>query len=252
MARERAVNEWGIPNLRSDRLSEVIPSRVYGGGPIANPTATLFLWRSTAIAKAQGGVLAFYLDDGRSDAIWHLPARYAKQFKECGITALVEVDFSLGRDRPKAEQVFNVHRTRTVSRVFQGYDLHIIPTLKWAGRESFEFCFQGVPVGAPVAAVECRTAGSTEADRRHFLTGLHEAVRQTQPKHICLYGGAEHSFWLQGNLPEGPRYTLLESFMTARSRLCKAQEREEARERNQPGLFPTGGSNVRVDVEVAA
>jgi hypothetical protein len=251
MAKERAVNEWGIPNLRTDRLSEVIPSRVYGGGPIENPTATLFLWRSTDTKKAQGGVLAFYLDDGRMDAIWRLPARYAKQFKECGITELVEVDFSLWRDRPKAEQVFNVQRTRTVSRVFQSYDLRIIPNLTWAGRESFEFCFQGVPVGAPVAAVECRTAGSNEADRRRFLTGLQEAVRQTQPEHICLYGGAEHSFWLQGNLPKGPRYTLVESFMTVRSRICKAQERE-AHERNQPELFPTGGSNVCVDVDVAA
>jgi Domain of unknown function (DUF4417) len=246
MAKEMAVNAWDIPNLRSDRLSKVIPSRVYGGGPIENPTDTLFLWRSTATKKAQGGVLAFYLDDWRIDAIWRLPARYAKQFKECGITELVEVNFSLWRDRPKAEQVFNVHRTRTVSRVFQGYDLRIIPNLSWAGRESFEFCFQGIPTGVPVAAVECRTAGSNDTDRRRFLAGLTEGVRQTQPENVLMYGGTVHKFWLDGSLPPGPVYHWIESWTDARAKVCQAQQQQE-REKNQLTLFP-GGTDTWADM----
>jgi hypothetical protein len=240
---------YEIPSLRPDRLSTTIPNTTYAGGPVRDPEQTLFLWRSCATEKAIEGALAFFLDDARLEPLWKAPARYAKQFAQCGIKAVVEVDFSLWVDSQLAEQQHNVFRTRTVSRVFQAYGLNVIPNLNWSNERSFPFCFAGIPVGAPVCMTECRTPGGTDDDRRAFLVGLEQGVKQVQPRHIIVYGGQEHAYWLQGNLPQGPTYTLLTSWTTERRRVRATQERQ-VRERNQLTLF--GGNTWAVEEVQAA
>ena len=69
-----------------------------------------------------------------------------------------------------------------------------------------------------------------------FLRGLTEGVRQVRPQHLMIYGGREHSFWLNSNLPQGPRYTLIESWMSARRKVHSTQARRE-REKYQLPLF---------------
>lgn len=243
------TNHHNITNLDEKLLSTVIPTCTYGGGPIENPSGTFFIWRSCKTETMTGGTLGFYLDDWRLDALWRHPAQYAKQFKECGVVGVAEVDFSLWSDMSLAEQVENVYRMRTVSRVFQSYDLRIVPNLSWSDERSFEFAFSGIPIGAAICATEARTAGQNDEDRRRFIAGLTEAVKQVKPQHIVVYGGIEHRHWLTGNLPEGPQYTLIEAFMTARGKIRKTQERK-LRERNQLSLF--GGNNGWVEEEVQA
>jgi hypothetical protein len=118
-----------IPTLGEDQLATTIPTNTYAGGTVADPHHTLFLWRSVGTTQAQDGTVAFFLDDPRLETLWRAPARYASQFKACGIGALVEVDFSLWRDRPLIEQVFNIYRTRTLSRIFQAAGLRVVPNL---------------------------------------------------------------------------------------------------------------------------
>jgi hypothetical protein len=90
----------GIPALREDRLAAIIPTCVYAGSVVESSTDTLFLWRSCATEKAQGGTLAFFLDDRRLEPLWAHPERYTEQFVRSGIRALVEVDFSLWVNDP--------------------------------------------------------------------------------------------------------------------------------------------------------
>jgi hypothetical protein len=146
-----------------------------------------------------------------------------------------------------AEQLFNLYRMRTLGRLWQDTGVPVIPNLTWSDERSFPFCFTGIPVGAPVVACECRTAGSHDADRRAFLRGLQEAVRQVQPQHILIYGGQEHSFWLTGNLPKGPEYTLVGSWTSARGKIRAVQARR-LKDRNQLNLF-TGGVERWVEEE---
>jgi hypothetical protein len=232
-------NKWDIPALRDDRLARTIPTRVYAGGVVNNPGDTLFLWRSCATEKAQGGTLAFFLDDVRLEALWKAPERYSEQFVKYGIGSLVEVDFSLWVNDPLPVQLFNVYRQRSLARHWQEAGLRVVPCLNWSDERSFEFCFQGVPVGCPLVFVECRTPGGNDDDRRAFLRGLTQAVKQVQPQSVLVYGGREHSFWLTERLPKGPTYTLLDSWTSARGKLRAKQERL-ARAINQPELF-TGG-----------
>lgn len=235
----RALPELGIPSLRPDRLAAVIPTHVYAGGPVADPGQTLFVWRSCALEKACGGTLCFYVDDYRLEALWRRPRHYAELFLRHHIAALIEPDFSLWTDDPLAVQLFNVYRARWLGRAWQDAGIPVIPSLGWSDARSFSFCFAGIPQEAPVVACECRTPGGNDADRVAFLRGLAEGVRQVQPRHVLIYGGHEHAYWLQGRLPPGPAYTLLPGWTHERHRIRQAAARAQ-RARDQFILFEKG------------
>jgi hypothetical protein len=234
---------WDIPNLRADRLSSLVPSFTYAGGTVSDPATALFVFRTCRFpATAKGGVLSFFTDDFRFECLWNRPDFYTQQFLAFGWGAVMSPDFSTWRNDPLIVQAYNVYRSRALSVMWQEAGISVIPVLSWSDEQSYPFAFEGIPAGVPVAAVEAVTAGGNDQDRRRFLAGLSEAVRQTQPKNILVYGGTEHSFWLTERLPKGPTYTLLESFMTVRSRIRASQERQ-VREKNQLQLFPIGGTS---------
>jgi hypothetical protein len=234
------MNEWGIPDLRPDRLSALVPRQVYAGGLVNDSASTLFIFRSCTFPQgAAGGTLCFYIDDYRFSALYNRAEHYAQRFASFW-GAVCEPDFSIWRNAPVAEQLWSVYRTRTLGRLYQDHGLNVIPNLNWSDARSYSFCFAGIPVGAPVVACECRTAAGTAEDRAAFLAGLAEGVRQVEPDHVLIYGGREHAHWLTPNLPLGPQYTLLESWTHARDRI-RAGERRRLRQHNQGKLFPSGG-----------
>jgi hypothetical protein len=238
--RHKMNNFFGVTNLDENLLATVAPTRTFASGMvIKNPADWLVIWRSVATEKAKGTVLGFYLSDDRLEPLMLHPEKYAIQFARAGIGAIVEPDFSQWVNDPEEKQLLSVRQKKIVSRIFQSAGLRIVPNLNWGSPASYCYSFAGIPVGAPLVACECRTAGSCDDDRRAFLDGLAEGVRQIRPLHVIVYGGQEHSFWLKERLPAGPRYTLLESFMTVRSRIRARQERL-AKTVNQLNLF-TGG-----------
>lgn len=53
------MTNWGIPELRLDRLSLLVPTRVYAGGVVSDPTRTLFIWRTASLSTARGMTVGF-------------------------------------------------------------------------------------------------------------------------------------------------------------------------------------------------
>lgn len=243
---------WGIPTLREDRLSALVPTTVYAGGPVSDPAHSLFLWRTYSLTRARGMTVGFYIWDDKLEPLWRDPERQTDRLRTAGVAAVIEPDFSLWTDAPLVEQLWNTYRTRFLGRYWQEHGLLVIPNLNWSDERSFEFCFLGIPQHAPVIAVECRTAGQNDADRRAFLAGLAEGVRQVAPAHVLIYGGKEHAYWLTPYVPPGPQYTLLESWTRARGRV-RRQEELRLRHHKQFELnFPTKGARPWADEAVAA
>src|SRR5262249_52470337 len=170
--------EWGIPELRVEKLCDRVPTAVYAGATVADPAQPLFIWRTHALKRARAMVVGFYTDDYRFEALWRHPERHTAQFLAARVSALVEPDFSLWADAPLVEQLWNVYRMRTLGRLYQEHGLRIIPNLAWSDERSFEFAFSGIPRGCPVVATEARTAGQNDDDRRRFLAGLAEGIRR--------------------------------------------------------------------------
>jgi Domain of unknown function (DUF4417) len=246
MQHDRTIREMIeiIPPLREDMLATTIPCETWSGErPIVSASTKLFVYRTADFSAldVSGGVLAFFTDDFRFSCIWRNTQKYAQRFLEEGWAAVAEPDFSLWTDSSREQQVESVFRTRMVGRIFQNESLKVIPTLSWSDEQSFKFAFCGIPRGAHVVAVECRTASHSEADRARFLAGLNAGVRQIRPLNVIIYAGTSHSTWLTAaTLPRGPNYHFLSGWQSARFKRLKAEKAE--REASQISLF--GGAET--------
>jgi hypothetical protein len=165
-------NLTGIPDLKP---SEFIPS-------------TLAAWnmpRHRDYAAVSGGALHFFLDDYRFETAWSSPERLLPRVLAVGAT--LTPDFSLWRDMPRPAQVWNVYRSRWCGAYWQSEGIEVIPTACWGTRDTFDFCFDGIPYGATVA-ISSMGIRSTGVDRELFRDGLKELISRTQPQRLLAYG----------------------------------------------------------------
>lgn len=146
------VSSFGFPAMRDDRLSDLIPQETFHryGRPVSS--RTLYIFRTSRFEdRGEGGTLGFYVYDYRLEALWNRRESYRDLFLAQRWGALISPDFSLWADAPMAEQIWNVYRARTLTREWQDAGISCAPNLSWSTPASFEFCFEGIPFGCPVA-----------------------------------------------------------------------------------------------------
>lgn len=160
--------------------------------PTLQPTqfqpSTLAAWnvpRQRQHAAETGGALHFFLDDYRFETVWSSPERLLDRVKAVG--AALTPDFSLWTDMPRAAQIWNVYRSRWCGAYWQSHGIEVIPTACWSTPDTYDFCFDGLPVGGAVAisSVGIRTTGE---DRELFRNGVEALVSRTLPSKLLVYG----------------------------------------------------------------
>lgn len=173
----------------------------------------------------------FYLDDYQFQRVWNRPERYVARLArfQCALTP----DFSLYRDMPEAMKLWNVFRSRLVGAFLQSRGLDIIPTLQWAGEESFEYCFDGLPQESVVSASTVGVLGDREA-RIAWRHGMREAMRRLEPSCVLLYGEPMPEFdW------NGTKVIRYGNHDTERVRRWEAEERARQADRTNAEGKPT-------------
>lgn len=105
----------------------------------------------------------FFIDDYQFQRVWNQPDRYIAPLKrfQCVLTP----DFSTYMDMPEAMKIYNVFRSRLIGAYWQACGLKVIPTLQWAGPESFPYCFSGIPNNSTVAVSTVGRGSSSGAGR---------------------------------------------------------------------------------------
>lgn len=94
----------------------------------------------------QDGVgVHFFLDDYQFERIWNNPVDYCTMLSDydCVLTP----DFSLYTNMPIAMMIWNTYRSRLIGQMMQDYGCTVIPTVSWAGADSYDFAFDGLPTG---------------------------------------------------------------------------------------------------------
>ena len=91
-------------------------------------------------------------------------------------------------DMPMPMKIWNVYRSRQVGAYYQSRGLRVIPTISWAEKETFEFCFKGIPKGSIVAISTIGVKQNKDA-RKIWEDGVAEMIRQIEPSTIIVYGG---------------------------------------------------------------
>ena len=106
-----------------------------------------------------------------------------KEF-ECALTP----DFSLYMDMPRAMKIWNTYRSRLIGQMMQDNGIEVIPTINWAEKETYDFCFAGIPKGSIVSrsTLSCK---KDEALKEMWCNGCDEMLRRLEPRAIVLYGG---------------------------------------------------------------
>lgn len=127
----------------------------------------------------------FFIDDYQFRRCYERPALYIEKLKE--FPCVLTPDWSLYTDMPMAMKIYNVFRSRLFGQMCQDAGIQVIPTLQWAGEDTFAFVFDGLPKRSTVAV---STVGVMKDEQAAGIwrAGMTEAIRRLQPRTIILYG----------------------------------------------------------------
>jgi|GEM_PF-6603461 len=160
---------WDIPEIREDMLGELsgLPLKAWAGPDVSEDdgaTQWLYQWRSDSIRGLpwDRAILGFYVDDFRFEPLWAEPDVYVAKMLNLGVPTAVAPNFSLWHGSAQAVHLWNTFRSRWLARYFQEAGIRVIPDVNWADERSLDFCLLGIPVGAPVVAVQLQTVRKPE------------------------------------------------------------------------------------------
>ena len=172
-------------------LHEYDPNRTSGfyDIPIARrcdyiPTSLIGFNYVLSTDNRESGV-HFFLDDYQFERIWVSPQLYIEKMKEfpCALTP----DFSLYMDMPLAMKIWNVYRSRLVGQIMYDAGIQVIPTLQWAGPDTYGFTFDGIEGGGTVAVSTVGVMRNKEATKA-WKAGMEKALEYVRPKTVVCYG----------------------------------------------------------------
>ena len=167
---KRANNKYGFPKLRG--CNGAIPEGIIG-----------FNEAKTATNKSVG--VHFFIDDYQFERVWNTPEKYEKLLED--FDCVFTPDFSLYTDMPLAMKIWNVYRSRLIGQVFEDNGLNVIPTLSWAGEDTLDFVFDGLPEES-VYAVSTVGVMRNEDSMALWIAGMKKAIEVLKPRTILLYG----------------------------------------------------------------
>ncbi len=154
----------------------------------------LLPWRSVSldgVGDTSKVIPCFYVEDDRFECLWEAPDKWVSKMLNAGFRTVVSPNFSLWHGQPSAVHIWNTYRSRWLARYMQGAGLKVIPDVNWAGEESFEFCFAGIPTGLPVIAIQLQTLKRKSGEEiNRSVAGFVEANRRLAPKSWIVYGNA--------------------------------------------------------------
>ena len=186
------------------------PSDNYYGFPTLSGTSTVgekmarFCdWRD--IKDPENYIAHFYYDDYKFISAWREPDKYIDRLRK--FKAVVAPDFSLYTDFPIALQILSCYRRQWCAAYWESLGIDVIPDVVWGTKESFNFCFDGIPKHSTVAistvGVKRDKDWNNETDSL-FRDGYNEMLKRLEPTTILFYGDMIEG--LEGNIIRSPSF----------------------------------------------
>jgi hypothetical protein len=126
------------------------------------------------------------LDTFNYDAVlkrlWNDPLKYVAKFQ--GLMAVASPDFSIYPGMNPYEIEHNIFMSRWLGALWQSCGINVIPTISWAGKESYDVCFSGIEKGSIVII---STLG-VDKNFDMFISGFNEMKKRIEPSLIIVVG----------------------------------------------------------------
>lgn len=116
----------------------------------------------------------FFCDDFRMERVWARPEFYAKKFSQH--TYVVAPDFSTFTDMPRPLCLWNIYRSRMLTRFWESVGIKMIPVAQWAGPDTYRDAFETLPIGKTIGV---HTVGCT--NEVGYMAGLEEMLASCSP-----------------------------------------------------------------------
>ena len=113
---------------------------------------------------------------------WNDPFKYIPKFQTT--LAVSTPDYSTYVGMNPNEIRHNVFKNRWLGCLWQDYGICAIPTIQWAGSDTYDVCFGGVE---KESIVIISTLGVTK-DTKLFYEGFYEMKKRIKPSLIIVYG----------------------------------------------------------------
>lgn len=160
---------WQMPIISNDHY---IPDRLIG-------------FNEAMTSKDNDAGVHFFLDDYQFERIWKDPRRYVDVLKK--FSGVCSPDFSLYLDMPTPLRLYNTYRSRLIGQYLQSQGLNVIPTISWASKDSFQYCFKGIPKGS-IVAISTLGVKKDKKALSIWQEGKGELINQIEPSVILIYG----------------------------------------------------------------
>ena len=184
------TNKYGIP--------EMIATQTVG-----NQMLRFMDWKE--IDDPENYIAHFYYDDYKFIKAWREPNYYVDRLR--AFKAIVSPDFSLYIDFPLALQILSCYRRQWCGAYWQSLGLDVIPDVVWGEKESFDFCFEGIPKHSTVAVSTVGVKNDpawNNGTSQLFKDGYDEMLNRLEPTTILFYGDMIEG--LDGNIIRIPSY----------------------------------------------
>ena len=135
--------------------------------------------------NADNQYIHFYLHDRKYESINRNPNQYLSWFRR--FAGIIGFDFSSHAECPLYKQVECFGRNRELSFWFARQGISVIPNVRWGNKETFSWCFDGLPKRSTVAVSTLGCTGNM-FDRRLFSDGFLEMMARLEPDTIVVYG----------------------------------------------------------------
>lgn len=135
-------------------------------------------------APSENGV-HFFLYDYQFSRVWDFPERWMNKLKE--FQCVCSPDFSIYTDFPKALQIYAHYKKHWLAAYWEENGIEVIPSINWGDESSYNWCFDGEPIGGTIAITSQGTQNRSST-KKLFLKGYDAMLERLQPETIIFYG----------------------------------------------------------------
>lgn len=173
------LDKFAFDGTGKYEIPEIFPEKEYPSGD--------FIPMNYAMTEKDPSskIVHCFVDDYQFVRWWNTPDRYIPKLSQ--FMAVCAPDFSTYTDMPVTMQIYNHYRKHWLAAYWQLHGMTVYPTISWSDESSFEWCFDGEPVGGIVAVSSVGTQKNKEA-RRLFLKGYDEMMKRLDPTFVIFYG----------------------------------------------------------------
>lgn len=126
----------------------------------------------------------FYIDDYQFERIWKRPEYYLKLLKK--FKGIISPDFSTYTNMPKAQQIFQVYKSRLISAYYERYGIDIIPNISWSDEDSLSWTLEGIPKNSIIALSTNGVLNKSIKD--NFIQCYKKVIEILEPKTVIIIG----------------------------------------------------------------